>query len=199
MSSGNSLNAVAGDANLGGISQVGFRVASIIGVPDPINYTLTVQYRTPDVTGPLIPGFDPFPETITAEFLLGDVLPGQTFIGIDQVQSFDLEIPGDNPTEGDLDYFQFSLDSSGSPTSLNWGVVGFAPGVEILNNNFTLEITGADPATGEPFRYFWSESTNTFAAVPEPSGLVMVALVVVVMVFGVGGRRTPGGAGGCPL
>ena len=35
----------------------------------------------------------------------------------------------------------------------------------ILNNNFTLEITGTDPGTEEDFRYFWSESTNTFAPV----------------------------------
>lgn len=29
-----------------------------------------------------------------------------------------------------------------------------------------LEITGTDPDTGEPFRYFWNESTNTFAPAP---------------------------------
>ena len=34
----------------------------------------------------------------------------------------------------------------------------------LTNNNFTLEITGTDPDTEEAFRYFWSESTNTFAS-----------------------------------
>jgi formylglycine-generating enzyme required for sulfatase activity len=86
----------------------GFRVASL-EVPEPTNYTLTVVYQTPEVSGPLIEGFDPLPPTITARILLRDVLPGASTIGLDQVISFDLEIPGDNPTASHLDHFDQHL------------------------------------------------------------------------------------------
>jgi len=171
---------------------MGFRMASLVGVPDPQRMLLTVVYRTPQIEGPIIPGFDPFPETITAEFTIDDVHPGQTAIGLDQVASFHVGIPGVNPTRNDLDYFQLSLDTGGTPQGLTWGAVRTDDelGALILqNNNFTLEITGTDPDSGEEFRYFWSESTNTFAPMPEPATLALALLAAVIVLASHGRSR----------
>ncbi len=143
----------------------GIAVATVI---KPADYLFTVQYQTPTATGPLIPGFDPLPATITATFRLNNLLPGQTSVGLDQVLTFDLEIPGDNPTEEDLDDFQLTLDSNGVPQNLTWNVGAFdmGPGLIIVaNNNFMFHVSGVDPATQEEFTYFWSESTNELATV----------------------------------
>jgi hypothetical protein len=151
-----------------------FRHNALVSEPPPMDYVLTVAYQTPESTGPLIDGFDPLPETITARFTLADVQPGQTTIGLSQVRSFDLAIPGENPNRADLDNFQLTRNSSGSPQGLTWGVSsdngGCCFGIKILNNNFTLELTGEDPDTEEEFRYFWSTSTNTFAPAPGLTG-----------------------------
>jgi formylglycine-generating enzyme required for sulfatase activity len=161
----------------------GFRIASL-EVPDPIDYILTVVYQTPEVTGPLVEGFDPLPPTITATVRLRDVIPGASLIGLGQVASFDLELPGENATADDLDSFQLALDSNGTPQSLFWDADDICTGdnlcgVDIANNNFTLDISGTDPATSQPFRYFYSESTNTFAPVPEPSGVTIVVVMAI--------------------
>jgi uncharacterized membrane protein len=196
----------------------------LIHVPEtavlvPLDYVLTVEYRTPEVTGPLIDGFDPIPETFTAEFRLDGVEVGQTLIGLDQVESFQMNLPGGSPTVADLDHFQLALNSSGTPQSLTWGADDICTGdnlcgIIVTNNNFTLEITGTDPDSGEAFRYFWSESTNTFTAVPEPSALPLLLIVTLspaasprlrrgfhrrnatVDLFCEPAHQTPGGAGG---
>ncbi len=143
-------------------------------VGPPQEYLLTVEYQTPEVTGPLVPGFDPIPETITAKFLLDDVVLGGSPIGLDQVLSFELNTPGLSPTVADLDHFQLALDGSGTPTSLNWGGSvdsgGLEPKLIILNNNFALTISGTDPQTEEEFSYFYGESVNSFEPVAQAPG-----------------------------
>jgi sulfatase modifying factor 1 len=141
---------------------LGFRVASLAQT----DYLFTVKYLTATGSGPLIAGFDPLPETVTAKFRLNNQLPRQTVVGLDQVLTFEIELPGSGPiTRDDLTDFQLTRGADGTPTALNWNANGdkLAPGLILGNNSFTLTVTGVDSATEEEFTYNWSESINELA------------------------------------
>jgi len=140
----------------------------------PVPVDLEVTYHTPSIVfGPLSLGLGALPATVTARFrvLLEKWPPYAGFVLDRPVAAAWMEFGDGEWFTSDVEFMMYSFDSALAMTSLSWCFypinTAHADSIKVLNNSFELTISGTDKASGQPFEYHWSGSTQTFGPVPE--------------------------------
>ncbi len=157
-------------------------------------YQLEVNYTNGSIlSGPLSFGLTSLPSSVTAMFMLGPGQPGSpsspgnniTFDETD-VSSASITFGSATWTASELNDFSM-LVVSGGIRSLTYD---FLPiNTQVVDGsivlNFPLTVTGTDRASGQPFEYLYTSSTQTFTptAVPVPSTIMLFGTGLAGLVF----------------
>jgi hypothetical protein len=161
------------------IERAFYGISGILTVPEPAvqmqQFVLDVLYEDGAViTGPLSFGLSELPENVRARFVLEGDSMASTFT-LDNILSSSLAF-GDGLFT-DLETFSMQRDLlTGEIIDLNYqfAAIDTSTVEKGITLNFPLSISGTDMATGQPFQYSFTTSTQTLSTVPEPSSLALL-------------------------